>query len=136
MSTSEKVIRYFIRNPLSKPKDVALKFNIALAYAYVLRKKAMHGAQEATATEVLGPQVEDQPANKRQEGGDHYVSMPVQPWDVVDTWPIEQRIGFYRGNAMKYLMRMGSKDMPATEAAKGMHYIQKLVEVLNERGAS
>ena len=66
----------------------------------------------------------------KQEGGDHYVKMAVQPWDVVDTWPLEQRVGYYRGNAMKYLMRLGSKDSGAQEARKAMHYCEKLAEVL------
>jgi hypothetical protein len=59
--------------------------------------------------------------------------MGVEPWDVVDTWPHEQRIGYYRGCALKYIMRMGSKDVSAQEAAKGQHYIQKLLEVLGEQ---
>lgn len=77
--------------------------------------------------------VESPRAKDRQVGGDHYKVMGVQPWDVVDTWPREQRIGFYRGNALKYLMRMGSKDASPMEVAKGQHYIQKLLEVLNEQ---
>jgi hypothetical protein len=71
-------------------------------------------------------------ASDRQEGGDHYKKLGVQPWDVVDSWPLEQRVGFYRGGALKYLMRMGSKDQNATEIAKGKHYLEKLLEVLNE----
>lgn len=66
----------------------------------------------------------------RMIGGDHYTNMGVQPWDVVDTWPLEQRIGYYRGGALKYLMRMGSKDESAQEIAKGQHYMEKLLEVL------
>lgn len=69
-------------------------------------------------------------ANNMQVGGDHYVTMAVQPWDVVDSWPLEQRIGFYRGNALKYLMRMGAKDAAPQEVAKSIHYLQKLLEVL------
>jgi len=34
------------------------------------------------------------PASAKQVGGDHYVSQKVQPWDVIDTWPTDQRIGF------------------------------------------
>lgn len=71
-------------------------------------------------------------ANDRQEGGDHYKVLDVQPWDVIDTWPLEQRIGFYRGNALKYVMRMGAKDEEATEIAKAMHYLEKLIEVLED----
>jgi hypothetical protein len=70
-------------------------------------------------------------ASDRQVGGDHYKTMGVQTWDVVDTWPVEQQIGYYRGGALKYLMRMGSKDESPQEIAKGQHYMQKLLEVLN-----
>ncbi len=52
-------------------------------------------------------------ASSRQVGGTHYKGMGIQVWDVVDTWPLEQRIGYYRGNALKYIMRMGTKDSSA-----------------------
>jgi hypothetical protein len=69
-------------------------------------------------------------ASATQVAGDHYKKMGVEPWDVVDTWPLEQRIGAYRHGALKYLMRMGSKDQSAQEIAKGKHYMEKLLEVL------
>jgi hypothetical protein len=74
-------------------------------------------------------------ANNKQIAGDHYVCMGVQPWDVIDSWPIEQQLGYYRGNALKYILRMGRKDDPVQEIRKGMHYLEKLVERLekNER---
>jgi hypothetical protein len=59
--------------------------------------------------------------------------MGVEPWDVVDTWPVEQRIGAYRAGALKYIMRMGSKDQSEQEIGKGIHYLEKLLEVLKER---
>jgi hypothetical protein len=140
----QQVINHFVKYPLSTPKIVAEKFSMALPAVYTLRKQAMHEYQERNATEILGPQI-DEPqvvvekgwvdshrAKDRQVGGDHYVGMGVQPWDVVDTWPRDQRIGYYRGGALKYLMRMGSKDESPIEVAKGQHYIQKLLEVLNE----
>lgn len=75
----------------------------------------------------------DAGANDRQVGGEHYKRMKVQVWDVVDTWPLEQRVGFYRGNALKYLMRMGVKDAQPVEIGKGIHYLEKLLEVLQEK---
>jgi len=76
------------------------------------------------------------PANATQVGGEHYKKMGVQVWDVVDTWPLDQRVGYYRGNALKYLMRMGSKDQSAQEIAKGKHYMEKLLEVLTAEPAA
>lgn len=69
-------------------------------------------------------------ADKQQIGGTHYVNMQVAPWDVVDTWPVEQRIGYYRGGALKYIMRCGSKDEQLQEIRKAAHYLDKLIELL------
>lgn len=108
--------------------------------------QALRQAQENNAAEIANPTathipevvvekgwVDSHRANDRQVGGDHYKNMGVEPWDVVDTWPREQRIGYYRGGALKYIMRMGSKDIDAQEIGKGQHYMQKLLEVLNEQ---
>jgi hypothetical protein len=69
-------------------------------------------------------------ARDKQVGGEHYKSMPIEPWDVIDTWPLEQRIGYYRGGGLKYVMRMGTKDEAPQEIGKGKHYLEKLLEVL------
>jgi len=69
-------------------------------------------------------------ANERQVGGDNYKNMGVEPWDVVDTWPFAQQVGVYRHGALKYLMRMGTKDEVVQETEKGIHYLEKLLEVL------
>jgi len=75
-------------------------------------------------------------ANEKQVGGQHYKKMGVEPWDVVDTWPIEQQIGYYRGGALKYIMRMGTKDEQIQEIGKARHYMDKLIEVLELSHAS
>jgi hypothetical protein len=71
-------------------------------------------------------------ADTYQEGGDHYQTMPIEPWSIIDTWPMEQQVGYHRGNVLKYTMRMGNKlGEERTEAAeKASHYSKKLVEVL------
>ena len=76
--------------------------------------------------------VNQRKARDKQVGGDHYKDMGVEPWDVVDTWPMEQRIGAYRHGALKYLMRMGSKDERVQEIKKAIHYLEKLVEVMEK----
>lgn len=71
-------------------------------------------------------------AGTRMVGGKHYMQMQVQPWDVVDSWSQEQRIGFYRGNAIKYLMRAGTKDATRQEVLKAQHYVEKLLEIVGD----
>jgi hypothetical protein len=63
----------------------------------------------------------------------HYKKMNVEPWDVIDSWPREQRVGFYRGNIIKYAMRIGSKDENLKEALKLLDYAKKLVEILEQK---
>jgi hypothetical protein len=75
-------------------------------------------------------------ADDRQVGGSHYTQMAITPWDVVDTWPMEQRIGAYRFGALKYLMRLGNKDVNEQEALKGLHFMEKLVETLKDQQKS
>jgi hypothetical protein len=137
ITKKQQVINHFIKHPLSTPKVVSEKFSMALPAVYTLRKQALAQFIEQKNADipevVAAPVIVETPqASTRQVGGDHYVEMGVQPWDVVDTWPRDQRIGYYRGGALKYLMRMGSKDESPIEVAKGQHYIQKLLEVLNE----
>ena len=69
-------------------------------------------------------------AHTKQIAGDHYKRMDIQPWDVVDYGPREQAIGFYRYNALKYIMRAGEKGDFKEDIAKAEHYLQKLLEIL------
>lgn len=69
-------------------------------------------------------------ASARQVGGAHYKKMDIQPWDIVDSGPREQAIGFYRHNALKYIMRAGEKDPFKDDIAKAHHYLEKLLEIL------
>ena len=86
--------------------------------------------EEIRESRILSRGFKQPKANDKQVAGTHYKDMGVEPWDVVDTWPIEQRIGAYRHGALKYLMRMGSKDEQLQEIKKCGHYIEKLIEVL------
>lgn len=127
MSIMKQMTAYFAKHPDAVPSVVAEKFNMSVPSAYVARRKAREQAAAASPAEPTAV-----PANERQAGGTHYKDMPIQPWAVVDTWPLEQRIGFYRGNALKYTMRAGSKDAMVQDIEKAQHYAQKLSEVLKE----
>jgi len=105
---------------MSNPKTLADVYN---------QKHDMEAREERR----LSIEHEVKTANAKQVGGTHYKDMGVQPWDVVDTWGYEQRIGYYRGGALKYVMRSGRKDNEIQEAQKAVHYLEKLIEVLKER---
>lgn len=70
------------------------------------------------------------PVSERQVGGDHYRRYKIQPWDVID----EYGLGFYAGNALKYLLRAGNKGPMVEDLRKCRHYIDKLIEKVEEEG--
>ena len=68
-------------------------------------------------------------ANDIQVGGQHYKTMPVQPWDVMESvLTHEEFIGFLKGNVIKYSMRAGRKE-GSDDANKARHYMMKLREI-------
>lgn len=68
-------------------------------------------------------------ANDIQVGGQHYKTMPVQPWEVMESvLTHEEFIGFLKGNVIKYSMRAGRKE-GSDDANKARHYRMKLQEM-------
>ena len=65
--------------------------------------------------------------DKKQVAGDHYLKMQIQPFDIIDGWPVDQARAFYRGSALKYIMRAGSKGPAKEDYEKAEHYLEKLV---------
>lgn len=74
-----------------------------------------------------------EPANNYQVGGDHYKTMIMQPWDVMESvLTRDEFIGFLKGNIIKYTMRNGCKADALHDLDKALHYRQKLAEVLGQ----
>lgn len=71
-------------------------------------------------------------ARQRQEGGDHYLGMGIQPWDAMKAWMSEEQFsGYLLGNTLKYLARFNAKapgkgGLP--DLKKALHYLDKLIE--------
>lgn len=56
---------------------------------------------------------------------------------VLEAWlPPEQYKGFLRGNAIKYLCRVGKKDETVQELKKSKWYLEKLIEKEEKDGKS
>lgn len=54
---------------------------------------------------------------------------------VLEAWlPPEQYKGFLRGNALKYLCRVGKKDETAQELKKARFYLDKYIEFEETNG--
>jgi hypothetical protein len=70
----------------------------------------------------------DKTADDIQVGGQHYKSLGIQPWEVMEAvLSYEEFVGYLKGNIIKYGMRQGLKG--SDDAQKAEHYRQKLQEV-------
>jgi hypothetical protein len=60
----------------------------------------------------------------KQEGGDHYKSMKIQPVEFI----VANNLGFLEGNIVKYVCRHHSKNK-AQDIRKAIHYCELLLEL-------
>lgn len=63
-------------------------------------------------------------ALEKQEGGDHYKGLAIQPVEFIH----RNGIGFLEGNAIKYLCRWRNKN-GIQDLRKAIHYIELLIEM-------
>jgi hypothetical protein len=69
----------------------------------------------------------DEKADDIQVGGQHYKSLGIQPWEVMEAvLSCDEFVGYLKGNIIKYGMRQGLKG--SDDAQKAEHYRQKLRE--------
>jgi hypothetical protein len=116
-SKTQRVERYLTLHPEAKVSEVATRLKVSVPQVYAIRKKL----RPAAAVKSKG-----ESANNRQEGGDHYKTMPIQPWDFI----ITNKLGFLEGNIVKYVCRWQSKG-GLEDLRKANHYLAKLIEVSN-----
>ena len=67
-------------------------------------------------------------ANAQQVGGAHYAVKAIQPWDYI----IANDLGYLEGNIVKYVSRWKDKG-GVQDLKKAQHYLQKLIEVNDEK---
>lgn len=67
-------------------------------------------------------------ANDRQVSGNHY-KLPIEPWDYV----IANDLGYLEGNIVKYISRYKKKN-GLQDLQKALHYLEKLIEVEQDKG--
>lgn len=63
-------------------------------------------------------------ALKKQEGGNHYKDMKIQPVEFITA----NQLGFLEGNVVKYICRHHAKN-GAEDIRKAIHYCEMLLQV-------
>jgi hypothetical protein len=64
------------------------------------------------------------PALARQEGGNHYKDLPIQPVEYIHA----NGIGYFEGNVIKYVSRWKAKN-GIDDLKKARHYLDLLIEL-------
>ena len=59
-----------------------------------------------------------------QQGGNHYVSMVIQPIEYI----LKNNLGYMEANVIKYVSRHQSKGGPE-DIKKAIHYLQMILEL-------
>ncbi|CAH9015146.1 hypothetical protein VP142E351_P0024 [Vibrio phage 142E35-1] len=72
---------------------------------------------------AIGDEPDSPSVLDKQEGGSHYKGKGVQPWEVIKS----NDMGFFDGNALKYLMRHKDKN-GAEDIRKAIHYLEAILE--------
>ena len=78
-------------------------------------------------------------ANDRQEGGDHYKKMSIQPWEAMEAWATDEQFsGYLLLTAIAYLARVNSAGVGKggkVDVKKAIHFLEKWVEVIEKHEA-
>jgi len=77
-------------------------------------------------------ELSEDPLGAMLDRGGAHSHMEVQPIEAMEAWmPLHQLVGFYRGNAIKYLARMDRKGAPLEDVRKAQHYCDLLFELMS-----
>jgi len=95
---------------------------------------SMSGNFEKTKEKVsIEDTIKESEVNDPVNHPNHYTAGGIECIDyLIAKLPKEELIGYCRGNAMKYLSRVGLKDDPVQEYKKAQWYLNKLIEVMSE----
>lgn len=68
----------------------------------------------------------------QQVGGNHYETMDIQPWEVIESCLSEEQVkGYHVATALAYLMRHHKKGGD-TDLRKAAHHLERLVDYMDE----
>jgi hypothetical protein len=66
------------------------------------------------------------PVREKQFGGDHYKKMGIEPWDIVDTWPLEQTDWLLPRRCTKVSYAYGQQGRTTTRSTEGFALPRKI----------
>ena len=142
ISKIAKITRYFDQHGTTeKAADIAKKLKVSVPLVYKARSQyAIPADNKMMLTKNMVQDLKSsgmwndqqtrlamiESVNNRQEGGSHYKTLAIQPWDYI----IQNNLGFLEGNVIKYVTRWRTKE-GVQDLQKARHFLDKLIEVNN-----
>jgi hypothetical protein len=123
MTKTQQIQNLMKRKPNMSVAEIAEKLGVSRVTVYAARK---HMAQVVAEEKEFESEPVLPAVDTRQVGGDHYTRLEIQPWEVIE----RNNMGFFDGNAVKYLMRYKAKG-GVQDLEKARHYLDKLIELEN-----
>lgn len=102
-------------------------FNVP-ARSYPAMAQFLNDMEEARTTSKAWPADDPPGALARQEGGDHYKDLPIQPVEYIHA----NGLSYFEGNVVKYVTRWRKKNGLA-DLRKARHYIDLLIELESKK---
>lgn len=136
-SKADRIRAYMDANPDVTVAEAAKALKVTRNYIYVIKRQhnghKKHSRRKTSTKKTAHVdafyRTPPDPADSYQVDGDHYTALAVRPWDAMQSWMTDdQFVGYLKGNAIKYIARMGKKN--SSDLQKAQHYMQKLAEVL------
>lgn len=124
MTKTQQIQDLLTRKPEMSVAQIANKLKVSKVTVYAARSKMRPVVIESA------PVVIKAPADTKQIGGNHYTSLDIQPWEIIE----RNKLGFFDGNALKYLLRFRAKG-GVEDLEKAKHYLDKLIELERGRNA-
>lgn len=130
MTKTQQIQDLMKRKPEMSVAQIANKLKVSKVTVYAARSKMLKEQAESVPYEGVVVAEPVALADTKQVGGNHYTSLDIQPWMVIEN----NNMGFFDGNALKYIMRYRAKG-GVKDLEKARHYIEKLIEMESGRNA-
>jgi hypothetical protein len=119
-SNAAKILDYVTAHPNATAKEVAAKFNVSVAYVYVLRSKAKK-EHRAAVEKVAGVVPPMPPVPDMVNHPAHYKAGGIETIDFIEA----KGLNYHLGNVVKYITRADLKGERKENLLKARWYLDR-----------
>jgi hypothetical protein len=119
-SNTAKILNYVTAHPNASAKEVADKFDVSVAYVYVLRSRAKK-EYRAAVEKVAGVVPPMPPVPDMVNHPSHYKAGGIETIDFIEA----KKLNYHLGNVVKYITRADLKGDRLENLKKAQWYLER-----------